>query len=67
MRCSANWVGRPSMRRLNNPTFVEGRAASFRSTENWSAYLGEVHPEVLTNFGLTFPVALAEFTLQRMF
>jgi phenylalanyl-tRNA synthetase beta subunit len=29
--------------------------------------LGEVHPEVLTNFGLTYPVALAELSLERVF
>jgi phenylalanyl-tRNA synthetase beta chain len=52
---------------IDHPTFVPGRAASFSVGGNTLGILGEVHPEVLTNFGLTFPVALAELTLQRVF
>ena len=49
-----------------HPTFVDGRAATFSIDGNPLGILGEVHPEVLTNFGLTHPVALAEVTLQRV-
>ena len=59
------WV--PEYAAVNNPTFVEGRAASLSVDGKLIGVLGEVHPEVLTNFGLTFPVALAELTLQRIF
>jgi phenylalanyl-tRNA synthetase beta chain len=52
---------------IDHPTFVSGRAASFAVGGKAVGVLGEVHPEVLTNFGLTFPVALAELTLQRVF
>ncbi len=52
---------------LNHSTFVEGRAASLTVNGNSIGILGEVHPQVLENFGLTFPVALAELTLQRVF
>jgi phenylalanyl-tRNA synthetase beta chain len=48
-------------------TFVTGRAASFSVGRQQVGILGEVHPEVLTNFGLTHPVALAEITLERVF
>jgi phenylalanyl-tRNA synthetase beta chain len=51
---------------IKHPTFVEGRAAEFSVNGKPIGVLGEVHPEVLTNFGLTFPVALAEVTLQRV-
>jgi phenylalanyl-tRNA synthetase beta chain len=50
-----------------HPTFANGRAASFSIDGKQLGILGEVHPEVLTNFGLTHPVALAELTLQRVF
>jgi phenylalanyl-tRNA synthetase beta chain len=52
---------------IDHPTFVTGRAASFSNDGQPLGILGEVHPEVLTNFGLTHPVALAEVTLQQVF
>jgi len=52
---------------IAHPTFVEGRAAVCRVNGKQIGILGEVHPEVLTNYGLTFPVALAELTLERVF
>jgi phenylalanyl-tRNA synthetase beta chain len=52
---------------VNDPTFVEGRVAAFKLNGKPVAVLGEVHPEVLTNFGLTHPVALAELILERIF
>jgi phenylalanyl-tRNA synthetase beta chain len=57
----------PEYTAIDHPTFVPGRAASFSVDGKQLGILGEVHPEVLTNFGLTFPVALAELTLQRVF
>jgi phenylalanyl-tRNA synthetase beta chain len=52
---------------IKDPTFVEGRVAAFKMGEKPIAVLGEVHPEVLANFGLTHPVALGEIILQRVF
>jgi phenylalanyl-tRNA synthetase beta chain len=52
---------------IDTGTFVPGRAATFSINGKPTGILGEVHPEVLTNFGLTHPVALAELTLQRVF
>ena len=52
---------------VEHPTFVPGRAASVSVGGRPIGILGEVHPEVLTNFGLTYPVALAELTLARVF
>jgi phenylalanyl-tRNA synthetase beta chain len=51
---------------IEDPTFVEGRVAAFIMGGKPIGVLGEVHPEVLTNFGLTHPVALAELTLERV-
>jgi phenylalanyl-tRNA synthetase beta chain len=52
---------------INDPTFVAGRVAAFKMGDKPIAVLGEVHPEVLSNFGLTHPVALGEIILQRVF
>jgi phenylalanyl-tRNA synthetase beta chain len=52
---------------IDHPAFVPGRAANVSVAETGVGILGEVHPEVLTDFGLTHPVALAELTLQRIF
>ena len=45
---------------VDHATFVHGRAAEVLVAGKSIGVLGEVHPEVLTNFGLTYPVALAE-------
>jgi phenylalanyl-tRNA synthetase beta chain len=57
----------PEYKASEHPTFVPGRAATFSVDGKPAGILGEVHPEVLTNFGLTYPVALAEVTLLRVF
>jgi phenylalanyl-tRNA synthetase beta chain len=57
---------KPDYAAVDNKTFVEGRAATFSVDGQPVGVLGEVHPEVLTNFGLTHPVALAEMTLKRV-
>jgi phenylalanyl-tRNA synthetase beta chain len=51
---------------VEHPTFVPGRAAEVSMCSQPIGVVGEVHPEVLSNFGLTYPVALAELTLQRV-
>lgn len=52
---------------VDHPTFVPGRSAAFDVDGKQLGILGEVHPEVLSNYGLTYPVALAELTLERIF
>ncbi len=51
----------------DHPGLIAGRAAIVLLDNVEVGILGEVHPEVLANFGLTFPVALAQITLQRVF
>lgn len=59
---------KPDYEPITNPTFVDGRAATIKVAGDKVGILGEVAPEVFyENFGLTFPVALAELTLQRIF
>jgi phenylalanyl-tRNA synthetase beta chain len=51
---------------VEHPTFVPGRVAEISLGGKPIGVLGEVHPEVLTYFGLTYPVSLAELTLQSV-
>ncbi|MGD9633110.1 MAG: phenylalanine--tRNA ligase subunit beta [Pirellulales bacterium] len=54
-------------RASEHPTFVPGRAAEILVAGQVVGILGEVHPEVFyENFGLSYPVAMAELTLQRV-
>lgn len=51
---------------IEYPTFVSGRAAEVFVGGQSKGIVGEVHPQVLENFGLTYPVATAELTLERV-
>jgi phenylalanyl-tRNA synthetase beta chain len=57
----------PSYAAEAHPTFVDGRCAGMQALGPGGLHvrgrLGEVHPEVLGNFSLQYPVALAELTL----
>jgi len=46
-----------------HPFFIKGRQANIFSGNVQLGFLGEVHPQVLSNFGLTQPVALAEVNI----
>ena len=52
---------------IDHPTFITGRAAQVSVGGKSIGILGEVHPQVLIDFGLTHPVALAELALERVF
>lgn len=49
---------------FDSPVFLEGRAAEVISEVSGESlgFFGEVHPAVLENFGLIFPVSLFELT-----
>ena len=49
------------------PTFIEGRTAYVTVKGKMVAWLGEVHPQVLSNFGLELPVASLELNLSQLF
>lgn len=54
-------------RPLEHPTFIEGRCAEVSiGTDLW-ARLGEIHPQVLNNFGLAYPIVFCELRLARVF
>jgi phenylalanyl-tRNA synthetase beta chain len=49
-----------------HPTFCEGRCAEVTGKDDLWARLGEIHPQVLTNFSLTLPVSFCELRLMRV-
>ena len=52
---------------VTHPTFIQGRSAQIcvnRNNETRTiGVMGEIHPEVLTNFSLIYPVAAFEIDL----
>ncbi len=56
----------PEYRRSDHPSFVPGRVASVSGAGSIEGIIGEVHPEVLANFGLSHPAALVELVLAEI-
>ncbi len=50
-----------------NPTYLEGRYGSVYLKGKKIGEIGEIHPEVLLNFKLKFPVAALELNLEYIF
>ncbi|BAM69938.1 phenylalanyl-tRNA synthetase subunit beta [Methanothermobacter sp. CaT2] len=53
---------------LEHPSFIEGRCAAIESEGKSSAiggFFGEVHPEVVTNFNLEYPVIALEIEFKE--
>ncbi len=51
----------------SHPSFFEGRCAEVTDQNSgWLARLGEVHPEVITNFSLAYPILLCELRLWKV-
>jgi phenylalanyl-tRNA synthetase beta chain len=51
---------------VSHPSFMEGRIAEVTNTKGLWAQVGEIHPQVLNNFGLTYPVTLCELRLKKV-
>jgi phenylalanyl-tRNA synthetase beta chain len=49
-----------------NPSFLEGRVAAIHVKRRKVGVLGEVHPEVITNFELENPVGAFEIDLEEV-
>lgn len=54
-------------RAVEHPTFIDGRCAEVSIDGGLWARLGEIHPQVLNNYGLAYPVALCEMRLATVF
>ena len=51
----------------DNPAFIPGRVGRGIVKGKEIAYIGEMHPGVITNFGLDMPVATYELNLSEFF
>ena len=49
-----------------HPTFCQGRCAEVTGKDGLWARIGEIHPEVLNNFGLAYPVSYCELRLIKV-
>lgn len=54
------------VKETNNPSFLEGRAATISLGNIELGVVGEIHPEVLTNFELENPTGAFEIDLQKI-
>jgi phenylalanyl-tRNA synthetase beta chain len=59
-------VKRWKVKTARNPSFLEGRAATIHVKNRKVGILGEVHPEVITNFELENPVSAFEIDLEEV-
>lgn len=50
----------------NHPSFISGRAGAIIYNGEAIGVLGEIHPQVLENFGLQAPVAAFEINLEKI-
>ena len=51
---------------VSHPSFSEGRCAEVANATGLWARLGEIHPQVLNNFGLAYPVTYCELRLMKV-
>jgi phenylalanyl-tRNA synthetase beta chain len=54
-------------RPVDHPTFIDGRCAEVSDGKELWARLGEIHPQVLNNYGLAYPIAYCEIRLAKVF
>ena len=57
-----NWT----IKETRHPSFLQGRAAAIYVKGRKIGVVGEIHPEVLNNFGLENPTSAFEIDLQRI-
>jgi phenylalanyl-tRNA synthetase beta chain len=50
----------------NDPRFIQGRCASLVYKGRHTGVFGELHPEVLENWGITMPCAAAEIDIETL-
>jgi phenylalanyl-tRNA synthetase beta chain len=53
--------------KTEHPSFIPGRVGRFSVKGKNLAYIGEIHPQVLDNFGIEEPVCVFELNLTDLF
>src|SRR3989344_3491673 len=56
-----------SVKESHRPSFIEGRIGEVLVKNQKIGIIGEIHPQVLTNFGLAIPVVGSELDLEKLF
>ncbi len=54
-------------KKTEHPSFIKGRVARVYCNNKAVAYVGEISPEVLSNFGIEMPVSAFELNLSEIF
>lgn len=49
---------------ISYPSFIEGRAAVIEADGKMIGKIGEIHPEILNNFDLEYPIGAFEYNLE---
>jgi phenylalanyl-tRNA synthetase beta chain len=52
--------------RTMHPSFIEGRVGIIIIGDNEIGIIGEIHPEVITNFRLEVPISVFELNLTSL-
>lgn len=52
---------------VEHASFIPGRVAQVTTDGEVSGIVGELHPEVILNFGLDHPVAIADFKIKNVY
>ena len=55
------------LKKIDHPSFIKGRVGSIVVDNKEVGILGEIHPEVLGNFKIKYPVSAFEFSLSLLF
>lgn len=56
-----------TLEETDHTSFIQGRVARISVKDKPIAYMGEIHPKVLVNFGLEMPLAALEINLTELF
>jgi phenylalanyl-tRNA synthetase beta chain len=51
---------------ITHQSFIEGRCAKIKVKDQEIAIIGELHPKVITNFGIEMPIAAMELNLTKI-
>jgi len=54
------------IKRIDHPSFIRGRVAGIYIDNELVCILGEMHPQVITNWGLTVPIAAMELSVDKL-
>jgi len=55
------------MKEIDHDSFIPGRVARVSVKNKEVAYIGELHPKIIENFGLKFPVTAFELNLTELY